>query len=76
VTYGSAQVEINLAATANVRMAIFNLQGKFVKEIPAQRMAQGRHQVVLDMADLPVGTYVLAVEMGSEVKTTRFVVMK
>ena len=76
VTNGSAQVEINLAATANVRMAIFNLQGKFVKEIPAQRMAQGRHQVVLDVANLPVGTYVLAVEMGSEVKTTRFVVMK
>ncbi|MGF1564266.1 MAG: T9SS type A sorting domain-containing protein [Flavobacteriales bacterium] len=76
VTNGTAQVVIDLAGTANVRMAIFNLQGKFVKDIPAQRMAQGRHQVALDVAELPVGTYVLAVEMGSEVKTTRFVVMK
>ncbi len=76
VTNGNAQVVLNLAATTHVRMAIFNLQGKYVKEVPAQRMAQGRQQVTLDVSDLPVGTYVLAVEMGGEMKTTRFVVMK
>lgn len=76
VTSGVAQVKFDIAATADVRMMVFNMQGRYIKEVPMQKLAQGEHIITLDLTDLPVGTYVLAAEIGSEVKTTRFVVMK
>ncbi len=76
VTNGTAQVKLDLVNATEVRMSVFNLQGRYVKEVPMQRYAEGAHQIALDFSDLPVGTYVLAVEMGGELKTTRFVVMK
>lgn len=76
VTNGFAQVKLDLVETENVRISIYNIQGRYVKEVPMQRLAGGNHILQLDLNDLPNGTYVLAAEIGREVKTTRFIVMK
>lgn len=76
VTNGVAQIKFQLSGTTDVRLSVFDIRGAFVKQVPMQKLAGGEHVLTLDLLDLPNGTYVLAAEMGSEVKTTRFVVMK
>jgi hypothetical protein len=41
-----------------------------------RKYAEGSHVVTLNTADLANGNYVLAAEIGGELKTARFVVMK
>jgi hypothetical protein len=76
VTSSITQVKLDLPATTDVRFSIYSITGRFVQEVPMRKYAEGSHVVTLNTADLANGNYVLAAEIGGELKTARFVVMK
>lgn len=76
VTSGILQARFELNTSTDVRMSIYSITGAYVKEIPMQKLAQGQHTIVVDVADLPNGNYILAAEVGAELKTSKFVVLR
>ncbi len=76
VTSAVTQVKLDLPATTDVRFSIYSITGRFVQEVPMRKYAEGSHVVTLNTADLANGNYILAAEIGGELKTARFVVMK
>ncbi|MGE5177140.1 MAG: FG-GAP-like repeat-containing protein, partial [Hyphomicrobiales bacterium] len=65
-----------------VRIAIFDVRGRLVRRILDEpRMAAGEHQVAIDGksasgAPLASGVYFFRIEMGDEVRSGRFAVLK
>lgn len=76
VTSSVTQVKLDLTSTTDVRFSIYSISGRFVQDLPLRKYAEGSHVVTLNTADLANGNYILAAEIGGELKTARFIVMK
>jgi hypothetical protein len=49
--------ELNEQNSGNIRIAVFNLEGEFIKEIRNQKFEPGKHEISLKSEDLAPGTY-------------------
>lgn len=65
-----------LAADEDVKVEVYNLSGKLVKSLPKKHMLSGQNQMVLDVADLNAGTYVVKMIAGNKQDVTKFVKSK
>lgn len=70
------QVTFELNERANVKIQLFDLQGKVVKTISMGEMNEGKQKAALDVTELSTGTYIVNVVAGEKMYQTKLVVTK
>jgi thiol-disulfide isomerase/thioredoxin len=70
VTDGKARAGITLKEAGSVRVDVFNLLGKNVYSSGTYLKSQGYHEISLELADLPKGTYFTTLSAGDAVIST------
>lgn len=73
----TTMLQFNIAASANVNLNIYNLNGELVKSVlnNAYR-TPGQYEMSVDMSELPSGVYVSVLEQGGQVQTSKMMLMK
>jgi hypothetical protein len=69
--YGT--IAFDLASSADVTVQIFNLSGQLVREIKENNLSSGNNQIGFDAADLPKGAYIIRLNAGDKVETSKFI---
>ncbi|MBM3328118.1 MAG: T9SS type A sorting domain-containing protein [Calditrichaeota bacterium] len=59
-------ISYGLATFGDVHLALYDLQGRLVRELANGRQPAGRHSLILDGSDLATGLYLLRLESGGE----------
>ena len=77
----STELAFELPGAQNVRLAIFDLQGREVAELASGHHAAGSHSVVWGGRDdsgraVPAGIYLARLEAGGEVATQKVALIK
>ena len=72
----STTLRFSLPETADVSLKVFDLLGRNVATLIADRMTAGQHSVDFDATNLPSGTYVYRLEAGSFSQTKTMVLAK
>ena len=67
-------IDMNIAATANVDIQMFDLTGRVVYSQSMGTLAEGRHAVVVPCQNLNKGIYVVKVVAGSQAMTSKLIV--
>ncbi|MBO8131041.1 MAG: T9SS type A sorting domain-containing protein [Candidatus Marinimicrobia bacterium] len=68
--------EINIPAESELKLIVFDLQGKVVKEVSFGKIKSGRHYYSFDGSSLPSGVYFYKVYAGEEVKHGKMLLLK
>lgn len=71
-----ATVEFDLKTNADVKVRIYNLSGRLVREINESNMLAGKNQIRFNAGDLPNGTYIIQMQSGVTSKTAKFIKSK
>lgn len=72
----NADIEFNLATTANVTIAMYNMLGESVFSNELGEMNSGRHTIKLDAQNLNAGIYFITLNAGSNKITRKVVINK
>ncbi|MDX1419036.1 MAG: YCF48-related protein [Rubricoccaceae bacterium] len=64
-------ISYEVAAPADVRLAVYDVLGREVAVLVDARMDAGTHSAVFNASDLAAGTYVYRLQVGSDVRTGR-----
>ena len=70
------RISYTLPEAENIRISLFDIQGKLVKSLYNGRQASGLHQLPLAVDDLPSGQYYLSLIARGGVITKKVVVAK
>lgn len=70
------QVAFELSERTDVKIQLFNLQGKLVRSMDQGEMNEGKQKVALDVSDLSTGTYIVNIVAGEKMHQTKLVVTK
>jgi len=70
------QVTFELNERSDVKIQLFNLQGKIVKTMSLGEMSEGKQKAALDVSELSTGTYIVNVVAGEKMYQTKLVVTK
>jgi len=73
---GLFSVTFNLPETADASLVLYDLAGRRVAVAAEGEYAAGRHEVVFDAAGLPSGVYLLKLDTGCGVRTSRIVIAR
>ena len=65
-----------LLEAQQVRLAVFDLTGRMVRELANATFTVGQHQIVFDASDLPSGLYVARIESGRFVQSEKLLLLK
>lgn len=68
-----ANIEYTLDSQTDIIISVFDINGRMVAQENLNRMA-GTHQYKLDCSTLPGGMYVVSVQAGKTVETSKFIV--
>lgn len=69
----SGFLKFELENNADVYVNIYSLSGKKVKNISRANLPKGDNTIDFNVADLPIGTYLIQFRAGNQVETTKFV---
>jgi hypothetical protein len=72
--YNSTLV-VDLKQASNVNVLFFNLNGSVVKSINRTNMHEGKNEIFFSASDLPQGTYIIRVQAGQQIETTKYIKM-
>lgn len=72
-TAGPVRVRYSLGCAGTVRLRLFDITGRPVDHLGRRAMAPGAHTAVVDLADLPPGVYMLELQAGPHIATTKLV---
>lgn len=72
--YNSTLV-VDLKRESNVNVLFFNLNGSVVKRIDRTNMHVGKNEIFFSASDLPQGTYIIRVQAGDQIETTKYIKM-
>lgn len=72
----STQVELRLARTAPVRLALYDLAGRQVRSLLNGTLAAGRHTLRVEGSDLASGLYVLRLETPEENRSLKLLLLR
>ncbi len=61
--------------SSNVSILFFNLSGSVVKSINRTNMYMGKNEIFFSASDLPQGTYLIRVQAGDQIETTKYIKM-
>jgi hypothetical protein len=69
-------VKFQLAESAQVDIRVYDLQGRLVMSLPAQRLSAGTHSTVIDASGLSTGVYLYRLTAGVNVASGKMVLVK
>ncbi len=72
----SACISYCLPQKAVVSLALYNLQGKLVRELVSGMVSEGRHTVQVDAGNLSSGIYICKFKSGATAKQLKLVLMR
>lgn len=75
-TNGTAVIEFDLPAAADVTLELFNVLGELVMELPARRYGPGRYAEHLEVGRLASGVYLYRLSAAGFAGTGRMVVLR
>ena len=75
-TAGDAQVRFSLAEPGPVALRVFDATGREVATVTAREFSADTHDVTADLSGLASGVYVVRLEAGGEVATTRIAIVR
>ncbi|NQT25657.1 T9SS type A sorting domain-containing protein [candidate division KSB1 bacterium] len=64
-------IPFSLAEAASVKISVFDITGRFVKEIENQTYSSGRHEILFDGSDVSSGIYILKVNFITAARQER-----
>lgn len=67
-------VAFNVTTASKVEISIFNLSGNLVKSVDMGVRSEGRHEAVMNIANLSAGTYIIRLTMGNQRSSSKFIV--
>ncbi|MEA3446496.1 MAG: T9SS type A sorting domain-containing protein [Bacteroidota bacterium] len=70
-----AQIEFHLSSSEDVKIMIYDLQGKIVKQLNLGRYSRGNHTTNIDLSNLTPGTYLINMFHNSSNKSTKIIVL-
>ena len=73
---GRATLRFELAAAADVQIAVYDVLGRRVRTVTNGRVDAGRHQRRLQTGDLPAGTYFVRMRSDRQAQTRRLTVVR
>lgn len=71
----SATIKFNIANSSDVKIRIYDIQGKLISTFNLSSMAAGSHSYSFDCSSIKKGTYIVNVVSGNDNATTKFVKM-
>lgn len=72
----STTILFSIPEAEYVSIRIYDILGKFVETVLAERLEAGTHRVLWDARDLPSGMYYYRIEAGSEMRTQPAVLIR
>jgi len=69
-------LEINLNKTNDVTVLVRDINGRLVNQLKFNKLNAGKREIRLNTSDLADGTYLISVQIGTEVKSGKFVVTR
>jgi hypothetical protein len=72
----NATIKFNLAKSEDVKIKVYNIQGKLIRTFDMSTMAAGSHTYSFDCKNISKGTYIVNVISGTESATAKFVKMQ
>jgi hypothetical protein len=66
-------LQYTLAKESNIRIAVYDIYGREVKEILSQRATAGTHTVNYSASELPDGVYICKLQAGNRAESVRIV---
>ena len=72
----SASISFYLPQKSAVSLALYNLQGKVVKELLNGMTSEGRHTVQVEAGSLASGIYICEFRTGATAKRLKLVLMR
>jgi hypothetical protein len=72
----STKIKFALPSTENVKIIIYDITGRQVKELLSQNLTTGTHTVDFDASGLASGTYIYRIIAGNFVESKKMVLLK
>ena len=72
----STKIKFNLPSSSNVKLTIYDITGRTVKEVVNQDLAAGVHTVDFNASNLASGTYIYRIQAGSFVQSKKMILLK
>ncbi|MBN8589508.1 MAG: T9SS type A sorting domain-containing protein [Rhodothermia bacterium] len=72
----STEIEYLLSVAANVKLAVYDMQGREVKMLVNHAQIAGNYRVSFDATGLPSGAYLYLLEVGNFVQTKKMMLVK
>ena len=73
---GVEKVTYSIPAAATIRLEIFNQLGQRVRSFTYPSEEAGVHEHEFDISDMPSGSYILRVQLGSTFETVKIELIK
>jgi hypothetical protein len=67
-------VAFNLATSSKIEISIYNISGNLVKSVDLGVRPEGRHDAIINVANLSAGTYIMSLTNGSQRSSSKFIV--
>jgi len=72
-TNSTTAVSVNLNNNSDVYIEVYNINGTKVKSTSFKNLTSGHHELDIDANDLSTGTYIVKLNAGNKVATSKFV---
>lgn len=72
----NATIKFNLSKTDDVKINVYNIQGRLISTFSLSNMAAGNHSYSFDCKNISKGTYIVNIVSGTESATAKFVKMQ
>lgn len=69
-----ANVSYNITSNSDVKINLYNIQGKLVKKVDLSNQTVGKHNYQFNIKGLPQGSYILNIVAGNKTNSKRVVV--
>lgn len=67
-------VAFETVSTGKVEISVYNLSGTLVKSVDLGIRSEGRHDAIINIANLRAGTYIMSLTMGTQRSSSKFIV--
>jgi hypothetical protein len=71
----NSTIIVDLKESNKLDIQFYNISGRMVKRIEKTNAFVGRNEIVFSASDLPQGTYIIRVQSGKQIETTKYIVM-
>ncbi|MEA3392022.1 MAG: T9SS type A sorting domain-containing protein [Candidatus Marinimicrobia bacterium] len=74
--FAEASMDMQLSASSQIEMNIYNTRGILVKELVSGFVEVGNHKIIWDATGMPSGVYIVTMQAGNTVKSQKIALIK